>query len=87
MSVFLGNLSIHQIQERLGIELTAEEVKFFESSWQERASDIDPNKWHCFDMPFMLACGSREFAIKVYGILGQYSDQMTTQLQVGVEGS
>ena len=52
----LGNLSIKQMEERLGIKLTAEDVKnmWGHSSLAKLQSKDD---WHCFDIPFFISCG------------------------------
>ena len=84
--MYMGNLSVEQIEERLGIELTEAEREELRSTRQMKATDIAPDKWHGFDFPFMIACGSREMATKVCGILSPYSSQMKCRLQVGIDG-
>jgi hypothetical protein len=87
MSFLLGNLTTTQLQERLGITLKTSEILFLEECRQDKASDIESDKWHCFDIPFNLICGSRETAIKVYNILNPYSDLMQEKLQISIEQS
>lgn len=88
MSIYLGNLSIAQIEERLGIELTDAERSELTGARQERIGDVAlaPDKWHCYDLPFIIACGSREMAEKLCKILSPYSSRMKCQLQIGIDG-
>ncbi len=83
MSIMLGNLSVKQITERLGIEITEDERKALEDSRQENAQNIAPDKWHGFDIPFMIVCGSRDAAVKVMEILKPYSNKMRCPIQIG----
>jgi hypothetical protein len=80
--VMLGNLSVQQIEERLGIELTDEERAFLSSSRQQRAEGIAKDKWHCFDIPFVMVCGSQETAMKVCEILRPYESKMTDAIRI-----
>ena len=85
MGILLGNLTVSQLEKRLGITLTDDERQFLIGTNQEKAENIKPDKWHCFDLPFNLVCGSREFAIKVCEILKPYSNKMITQLRISIE--
>lgn len=87
MAVYLGNLTTLQLQERLGITLTNEELDTLESMRQDRASNVSKDKWHCFDIPFTLVAGSMETATKVYQILLPYNDQMKNRLQISISGA
>ena len=66
MSIMLGNLSIEQIEKRLGINFPDGIREFMKSSHHESASGIIPGKWHCFDVPFNIVCGDIETATKIY---------------------
>lgn len=83
--VMLGNLSVQQIEERLGIKLTDEERAFLSSLRQERAEKIAKDKWHCFDIPFVMVCGSRETAMKICEILRPYESKMTRAIRIAIE--
>lgn len=87
MEILLGNLSISQIEKRLGITLTDEEIQFFNSTHQARAENIAKDKWHCFDIPFNMVCGSQDFAAKVYEILKPYSCMMNEILRISINKS
>ena len=65
MNIFLGNLSVSQIETRMGISLTEDERNTLNSMRQEKADDIESGKWHCFDLPFMLICGDKPTADEV----------------------
>ena len=85
MSIMLGNLTVKQIEERLGIELSDSERKSLSSLRQENATNIEKNKWHCFDMPFTILCGSYDTAKAIYDILLSYSENMTTRVQIAID--
>ena len=72
MSIFLGNLSVKQIEERTGIIISEEDRAKLNEMRQEKAENIAPGKWHCFDLPFMLVCGDKPTAEKVVKILSAY---------------
>ena len=80
--VMLGNLSVRQIEERLGIKLTDEERTLLSSTRQARAEGIAKDKWHCFDIPFVMMCGSQETAIKICEILRPYESKMTEAIRI-----
>lgn len=85
MGILLGNLNTKQIQQRLGITLSEEDVSTLDSMRQEKAENIASDKWHCFDIPFIMVCGSMEAATKVYEILKPYSSQMNEPLQISID--
>lgn len=85
MSIFLGNLTVEQIEQRLGIEFSETERNELKSTRQENASNIPADKWHCFDIPFMMVCGSYEFAERLKEILTPYASKMKGSFSVGVD--
>ena len=86
MSIFLGNLSISQIETRMGISLTEDERNTLNSMRQEKAEDIESGKWHCFDLPFMLICGDKQTAEKVVKIFQAHDlSRVREALQVSFE--
>ena len=85
MGILLGNLNTKQIQQRLGITLPEEDVSTLDSMRQEKAENVASDKWHCFDIPFTMVCGSMEAATKVYEILKPYSSQMNEPLQISID--
>ncbi|MBF4468840.1 MAG: hypothetical protein ISP01_05480 [Methanobrevibacter arboriphilus] len=84
-TVFLGNLSVQQIEKRLGIEISENERLKLKNMHCNNATDIPENKWHCFDMPFVLMCGSKETCQIVYDILKKYSSKMEEEIRIEYE--
>lgn len=64
--LLLGNLSISEIEARLGIDFPAETKSFMEKRHQSSASNVEKGKWHCFDIPFTMLCGDMDTATKIY---------------------
>ena len=83
MAIMLGNLNMSSIEARLGITLQEKDRNTLSSMRQEDAQNIQPGKWHCFDLPFMIVCGDLSTALQVREILRPYSNSMKTQLQIG----
>ena len=72
MGIMLGNLTLKQIEDRTGIELSAEDRAELSGMRQEKAENIASGKWHCFDLPFMIVCGDKPTAEKMLKILSAY---------------
>jgi hypothetical protein len=85
MAIFLGNLSLDQMQSRLGIRLSEEEIQAFPNRQDNVSMRLAPNTWHCFDIPFFIECDSMETAQRVYDIMKKYGDKMKTTIQVGIQ--
>ena len=85
MGIMLGDLTVEQIEQRLGIALSDEEREFMRKTRQLVAANVKEGKWHCFDMPFMIVAGGMDFAGKLNEMLMPYADQMKCQIQIGVE--
>ncbi len=66
MSIALGNLSVEEIEERLGIEFPQEIRDFMNENHQSAATVPAKGKWHCYDIPFNIHCGDVETATKIY---------------------
>lgn len=85
--IFLGNLSVSQIEERSGVSISAEDRAELSAMRQEVAHDIAPGMWHCFDLPFMIRCGDKPTADKVLAILSAYDwSKAKEPLQISWEG-
>ncbi len=83
MSIYLGNLSTKDIESRLGIRITDEEREACEAMREQNTSKVhNKDVWHAYDIPFVIACGSYEVALKLRDIFGPYSGQMKGQLQI-----
>lgn len=72
MGIMLGNLTLKQIEERTGISVSDSDRAELNGMRQEKAENITPGKWHCFDLPFMIVCGDKPTAEKVVKILSAY---------------
>lgn len=85
--MMLGNLSVGQIENRLGIDFPEEIRDFMKRSHEPRANYIGKGKWHCFDIPFNIVCGDMETATKIYDSVKDKSDECKEQLQFSLSGS
>ena len=56
MGIYLGNLTIDEIEKRSGVDFGDDLKKFMNKTHQHEASNIKPGMWHCFDIPFLLLC-------------------------------
>lgn len=84
MNIMLGNLTVSQIEKRLGIEFPEEIRKFMTKNHQPEANNIVKGKWHCFDMPFNLVCGDIETATKIFNSVKDKSSKCKEQLQISI---
>lgn len=82
----LGNLSVSQIESRLGIDFPDEIRDFMQQSNQHEASNIAKGKWHCFDIPFRIVCGDMETAQKIYNSVKHRSGECKEPLQFSING-
>lgn len=84
MSIYLGNMSAQQMCERLGIEYT-EQIAEMELAREPNAhvkGGVD--KWHCFDIPFEVVCGTREVAQVWYELLSPVAEKMKCPIRFSV---
>lgn len=81
MEIMLGNLSVEQIEKRLGIDFPEDIKDFMLKTHQDSASNIVAGKWHCFDIPFTLVCGDLETAAKIYNSVRDRSSECKTSLR------
>ena len=72
MGIMLGNQTPDQIARRLKIELSEEHKTQLMESWQQKAEEIAPDKWHCFDIPFMMVCGNKATAERFRDLFMEY---------------
>jgi len=85
MTILLGNLSIKEIEHRVGINFPVELIEFMNPRRQENASNIGPGKWHCFDAPFNLVCGDEQTAISIFKHLKPMSKDFKQQLEISLQ--
>jgi len=82
MDIYLGNLSIVEIETRSGISFPDELKDYMKPRKQENASNIKQGKWHCFDIPFVLMCGDMDTATEIYSHLKAFSSDFKEPLQI-----
>ncbi len=87
MSIMLGNMSIDEMQSRAGVSFPDELVDYMRSRHQPEAEDIQPGKWHCFDMPFTLVCGDRDTAAEIFKHLSPLASKFRKQMQIALAGN
>ena len=81
MDIRLGNLSIIDIETIYKIIFTEEDKKWLNEHRQEDVSiPINADKWHCFDCPKVLVCGSFGLANELYGRLKVYKFQDSLEI-------
>ena len=82
MGIMLGNLSLTQMQKRLGIELSADDIMRFPHRQENVSKRLNEYTWHCFDIPFLIECDSKDTAKSVLGILQPYAGKMREAIQI-----
>lgn len=73
MAIYLGNFTVKRLEDEHSFTLSDEHRATLESMRQDNAENVKMDKFHIFDIPRVIACGSKDTAIKVYEILKQYS--------------
>lgn len=84
MALYLGNLSVNEIEKRIGINFPEDIREFMNSTREMSAQKTPAGKWHCFDIPFMLVCGDIETAKKIYNSVKDQSEKIKEPLQIGL---
>lgn len=84
MSIYLGNLTIKQIEDRSGVKFPDELVSFMSSRHQSSASEVAVGEWHCFDIPFTLMCGDMATAEEIYRHLEPMASSFAEPLQIAL---
>lgn len=83
MAIMLGNLTLEQMQKRCGFSFPQEALDILSNHQPEvNGRDIEAGRWHCFDIPFMVMCGSQEMAQSLAMTLMPFADKFKTPLQV-----
>ena len=82
--MYLGNMSIKELEERCKITLTENERKILEELREDTIWKVKGNnKIHIYDIPFLIECGNAEARKTVIDILMPYSGQIKAKLGVG----
>ena len=64
MSIYLGDVSVEEIEQRTGITLSDEDREYLKAHRQHKINNtkIEQGCWHCFDIPFSFNTGDEETA-------------------------
>lgn len=81
--IYLGNLSIEQIEREYCVLFAEEDKKWLLEHHQDKAEEIKSDKWHFFDIPRVVVVGSQEFGRELYNRLTKY--KFVGQFGIGVE--
>lgn len=73
MTIYLGNLTVEQIEKEYGVNFSEEDKQWLSKHHQDQASGIEKDKWHFFDIPRIMMTGSNEFAKEIYDRFVKYS--------------
>jgi hypothetical protein len=87
MQTFLGNLSLEDMERRTGVSFPQELKDYLAPRRQEKVRNIEPGKWHCFDIPFALHCGDMETATQIYGYLKPLAADFKEQFEICINGN
>lgn len=80
----LGNLSVKDIETRLGITFSPEDAATLQETRQENISiPLASGKWHCFDIPFRFMTANERDAQMFHEIFRKYSSQMRGRFEIG----
>lgn len=84
MNIYLGNLSIEQIEREYGVTFSDEDKQWLQEHHQDEADNIQWYKWHFFDIPRVMVTGSNAFAKEIYDRLRKYP--FKGQFSIAIEG-
>ena len=86
MSILLGNLSLEQIEDRMGVIFPEDLRAHLLKNQQDSAdtSKLKSGNWHCFDIPFTMVCGSMGLAQKIYSAMNPFAADIKTALRLSV---
>ncbi len=84
MGIYLGNLSVKQMQDRLGITLTEQDFNDLNNMRECVIDNVSADQMHIYDIPFMVYCGSYDTAVKVKDILIPYGKDMAGTISIGI---
>jgi len=82
--MMLGNLSVSDMEGRLGITFPEPFRSDFSRLHNPDANHIAVGKWHCFDIPFVLVCGDDITAHMVANNLTPLAKEMKHALHISV---
>lgn len=77
MSIYLGNLTIEEFEERTGWTFSKEDKDTFNRLKSDRA-DIDLDSLHIFDAPFAIHIGTNIYD-EIFSILMKYENNVPSK--------
>jgi hypothetical protein len=80
--MMLGNLSVKEFSERSKVVFSDEDEKYLAEHRESHASVIPKDKFHIFDIPYSILCGSMEFTRELYGVLKKYDFSKSPELRI-----
>lgn len=84
-NIALGNLTVDQIEKRLGITFPADVYNFMKENHQPSANNIANGKWHCFDAPFTIVCGDYDTAAYIFRSVEHRSKEVKEPLTFSLQ--
>lgn len=85
MAIYLGNLSAEQMAHRLGMKLSPEELEKLEAMREQTCDKIEGRPvWHCYDIPFVIACGTYDACVAVRDILQPHVAEMRGSVEIAL---
>jgi len=85
MSIYLGNLSVADMEHRCGVKFPTALHEYLVDKHQPSAANIMSGKWHCFDIPFVLVCGDMQTATTIHGHLCNLGKEFKQPLQIALQ--
>ena len=83
MNIYLGNLSVEQIEKEYQVQFSEEDRTWLKEHRQENVNiKLGADKWHCFDIPRIIAVGSVDFRQEIFDRLKNYA--FKGQIGIGV---
>lgn len=85
MKIYLGNLTIEQLESRCACKFENKDFEWLEKHRQNNATVKEKNKFHIFDIPFMIQTGE-DISDELIKILSKYNDKkpFAESLQIGI---
>lgn len=83
--IMLGNLSVEQMEKRLGIALKDEDRDVLSALRENVCNKVAGNdKIHIHDIPFFIVCGTKETYDRVIALLTPYANEFNATLQIAI---
>lgn len=83
MGIYLGNLSAEQMAHRLGVKLSPKELERLEAMREQNCNKINGRPvWHCYDIPFVIACGTYDACVAIRDILQPHVAEMRGSVEI-----